>query len=73
MIPSVEEAGGAWQAQWYTHYPNDPGVKGPDRTLDYVLHSPSLTRIEARVRQDDTLRISDHLPLVARFFLPSVQ
>ena len=71
MIPSVEEASGAQQAQWFTHYPNDPRVKGPDRTLDYVFHSPSLTRIEARVRQDDTLRISDHLPLTARFFLPS--
>ncbi|MDH4873142.1 endonuclease/exonuclease/phosphatase family protein [Pseudomonas sp. BN515] len=71
MIPSVEEASGAQQAQWFTHYPNDPRVKGPDRTLDYVFHSPSLTRIEARVRQGDTLRISDHLPLTARFFLPS--
>ncbi|MCO6060054.1 endonuclease/exonuclease/phosphatase family protein [Pseudomonas sp. MOB-449] len=71
MIPSVEEASGAQQAQWFTHYPNDPRVKGPDRTLDYVFHSPSLTRIEARVRQSDTLRISDHLPLTARFLLPS--
>ncbi|BAN46567.1 endonuclease/exonuclease/phosphatase family protein [Metapseudomonas resinovorans] len=72
MIPSLEESGGAQQARWFTHYPNDPRVKGPDRTLDYVFHSPNLTRIEARVRQDDTLRISDHLPLAARFFLPSV-
>ncbi|MFC5697842.1 endonuclease/exonuclease/phosphatase family protein [Pseudomonas sp. GCM10022186] len=71
MIPSVEEASGAQRAQWFTHYPNDPRVKGPDRTLDYFFHSPNLTRIEARVRQDDTLRISDHLPLTARFFLPS--
>ncbi|WP_280289843.1 endonuclease/exonuclease/phosphatase family protein [Pseudomonas sp. BN417] len=70
MIPSVEEAGGAQQAQWFTHFPNDPRVNGPDRTLDYLFHSPSLTRIEARVRQRDTLRISDHLPLTARFFLP---
>jgi endonuclease/exonuclease/phosphatase family metal-dependent hydrolase len=70
MIPSVEEASGAQQAQWFTHSPNDPRVKGPDRTLDYLFHSPSLTRIEARVRQSDTLRISDHLPLTARFFLP---
>ncbi|MNE95906.1 hypothetical protein D3C80_1940560 [compost metagenome] len=71
MIPSVEEAGGAQQAQWFTHSPNDPRVKGPDRTLDYLFHSPSLTRIEARVRQSDSLRTSDHLPLTARFFLPS--
>ncbi|GLZ84149.1 endonuclease [Metapseudomonas resinovorans] len=71
MIPSIGEASGAQQTQWFTHFPNDPRVKGPDRTLDYVFHSPSLTRIEARVRQQDTLRISDHLPLTARFFLPS--
>nr|WP_256873439.1 endonuclease/exonuclease/phosphatase family protein [Pseudomonas taiwanensis] len=71
MIPSITEASGAQQTQWFTHFPNDPRVKGPDRTLDYVFHSPSLTRIEARVRQQDTLRISDHLPLTARFFLPS--
>ncbi|WAG79848.1 endonuclease/exonuclease/phosphatase family protein [Metapseudomonas furukawaii] len=71
MIPSLEEASGDQRAQWFTHFPNDPRAKGPDRTLDYLFHSPSLTRIEAKVRQVDTLRISDHLPLTARFFLPS--
>jgi hypothetical protein len=27
--------------------------------------------VEATVRQDDTLRISDHLPVIARFLLPA--
>jgi endonuclease/exonuclease/phosphatase (EEP) superfamily protein YafD len=45
-------------------------VDGPDRTLDYLFHSPSLKRIEAKVRREDTLLISDHLPLIGRFLLP---
>ncbi|MFN2964553.1 hypothetical protein, partial [Escherichia coli] len=44
--------------------------QGPDRTLDYLFHSPSLTRLDARVRRSDTLQISNHLPLAARFLLP---
>ena len=70
MIPSVQEASGAEQAAWYTHFPNDPQATGPDRTLDYLFHSQQLVRVAANVRQVDTLRISDHLPLIARFLLP---
>lgn len=73
MVPSIDEASGPEQASWYTHFPNDPRVDRPDRTLDYVFHSPHLTRIDARVRQQDTLGISDHLPLIARFLLPPAQ
>ncbi|PZR34623.1 MAG: endonuclease, partial [Ectopseudomonas oleovorans] len=61
----------AQQAQWYTHYPNDPAASGPDRTLDYLFYSPRLTPLASRVRQHDTLSISDHLPVIGRFFLPS--
>ncbi|AYC34388.1 endonuclease/exonuclease/phosphatase family protein [Pseudomonas cavernae] len=71
MIPSLEEAGGGDQAAWYTHFPNDPRVGAPDRTLDYLFHSPQLTRLAANVRQADTLQISDHLPLIGRFLLPA--
>ena len=70
MIPSLEEAAGPGQSAWYTHFPNDPQAVGPDRTLDYLFHSASLARVGANVRQVDTLRISDHLPLIARFLLP---
>lgn len=70
MIPSLEQANGAQQAEWYTHFPNDPSVPGPDRTLDYLFHSPQLTLLDARVRQHDTLTIADHLPLLARLLLP---
>lgn len=71
MVPSLEEASGVDQVRWYTHFPNDPRVQGPDRTLDYLFHSPSLTRLDARVRRSDTLQISNHLPLAARFLLPN--
>ncbi len=71
MIPTNNEASGADRARWLTHYPNDPGLNGPDRTVDYLFYSPRLKRVEATVRQDDTLRISDHLPVIARFLLPA--
>jgi endonuclease/exonuclease/phosphatase family metal-dependent hydrolase len=71
MIPTNNEASGIDRAHWLTHYPNDPGLNGPDRTVDYLFYSPRIKRVEARVRQDDTLRISDHLPVIARFLLPA--
>jgi endonuclease/exonuclease/phosphatase family metal-dependent hydrolase len=70
MIPSNAEAGGADRARWLTHFPNDPRLTGPDRTVDYLFHSSRLRRVEARVRQDDTLAISNHLPVVATLSLP---
>ncbi|MBT9267385.1 endonuclease/exonuclease/phosphatase family protein [Pseudomonas sp. MG-9] len=71
MIPTNNEASGIDRAHWLTHYPNDPGLNGPDRTVDYLFYSPKIKRVQAMVRQDDTLRISDHLPVIARFLLPA--
>jgi endonuclease/exonuclease/phosphatase family metal-dependent hydrolase len=71
MIPNNNEASGIDRARWLTHYPNDPSLSGPDRTVDYLFYSPRIKRVEATVRQDDTLRISDHLPVIARFLLPA--
>ncbi|KWU53047.1 endonuclease/exonuclease/phosphatase family protein [Pseudomonas sp. R11F] len=71
MIPSNSEASGIDRAKWLTHYPNDPSLDGPDRTLDYLFYSPRIKRVEAKVRQEDTLRISNHLPVIARFLLPA--
>ena len=69
MIPSNEEAGGADRAQWFTRFPN--GAAAPDRTQDYLIHSPRLQRVAAGIRQEDTLGISDHLPVLGRFLLPA--
>lgn len=73
MIPSLSQANGAEQAQWYTHFPNDPAASGPDRTLDYLFYSQRLTPFTSQVRQHDTQTISDHLPVIGRFFLPHQQ
>ncbi len=70
MIPSNDDINGENRRKWYTRFPNDPRISGPDRTLDYLFYSPKLQRIDAQVRQADTLLISDHLPVIGRFLLP---
>lgn len=69
-VPSPAEANGAKASAWFTHYPNDPAVSGPDRTIDFVFFSPILELEYHYVRSNDTLAISDHLPVVATFTLP---
>lgn len=66
-IPTAKEAG---QDVWLTQFPNDPQLAGSGRTVDYLLHSPRLSRLDGRVRNSDTPSISDHLPLSARLLLP---
>lgn len=72
MIPDNAEVSGIDRNQWLTHFPNDPRLSGPDRTVDYLFYSPHLKRVGALVRRDDTLLISDHLPVIGRFLLPVV-
>jgi len=69
-VPSLEETKGEESSAWFTHYPNDPAVTGPDRTIDFVFFDPSLELGDHFVRSGDTLAISDHLPVVATFTLP---
>ncbi|TDV61879.1 endonuclease/exonuclease/phosphatase family protein [Pseudomonas sp. LP_7_YM] len=70
MIPSNDDVNDEDRGKWYTRFPNDPRVSGPDRTLDYLFYSPALQRVDAQVRRTDTLLISDHLPVIGRFLLP---
>ncbi len=69
-VPSLEEANGEDRAAWFTHWPNDPGIEGPNRTIDFLFHAPSVTLGDHAVRSDDTLDISDHLPVVGTYTLP---
>jgi len=69
-VPSREETNGLDLAYWFTHFSNDPAVKAPDRTIDYLFMPRSLALIEHHVRQHDTLRISDHFPVVAIVRIP---
>jgi len=70
-FPTPQQVDGPNPQAWYTHFPNDPRAKGPDRTIDYIFHSAALQVTSARIRRHDTLRISDHLPLVMEFVVPS--
>lgn len=67
VIPLPSDVNGATSAKWYTHFPNDPEVKGPDRTIDFIFYSSHFKRTNHYVRSHDTLKISDHLPLVGEF------
>ncbi len=52
-------------ARSYTHYPNDPDVSGPDRTIDYIFYNAALSVQKGDVIQTPSaLSLSDHLPLV---------
>lgn len=70
-VPSVEEAGGDDREEWFTHAPNDPDVDGPDRTIDFLFHSPDLELGPHSVRSEDTVTISDHLPVIGTYTLPT--
>lgn len=69
-VPSMPNVNSEDKANWYTHYPNDPGVLGPDRTIDYIFYDRSLTLVDSQVMHGVTHRYSDHLPLVATYQLP---
>ncbi|MFP4589456.1 MAG: endonuclease/exonuclease/phosphatase family protein [Candidatus Acetothermia bacterium] len=68
-VPSFEELNGPNQAEWYTHFPNDPQIDKPDRILDYFFLSDQVSLGEHYVRREDTLEISDHLPLITKIQL----
>jgi len=70
MVPGLADTDPRGPAPWFTHFPNDPGVSGPDRTLDYLLFSKHLGIHSKHVRSRDTLHISDHLPVVATIKVP---
>ena len=69
-IPSMANVSGSDRERWFTHYPNDPLVKGPDRTIDYIFYDSRLTLEESSVIQDEAITLSDHLPVTAVFALP---
>jgi len=67
-IPELEDTLGEEKENWFTSFPNR--VAKLDRTIDYFFYSDNLVLIDKYIRQHDTLRISDHLPVVAIFQLP---
>lgn len=69
-VPSAEELTASDFSKWFTRWPNDPAILGPDRTLDYFFFSDSLEVGDHYVRLGDTLQISDHLPVITEVELP---
>jgi len=68
-VPSVIDTSGKDFKKWFTHFPNDPEVKAPDRTIDYIFYANRLKLKKHFVRQKDTLKISDHCPIISVFDL----
>lgn len=69
-VPSLLEANGGQRQSWFTHFPNDPAVKGPDRIIDYLFFSDQIALGKHYVRQHDCMKVSDHFPLVVEVKLP---
>ncbi|MBT8090495.1 MAG: endonuclease/exonuclease/phosphatase family protein [Gammaproteobacteria bacterium] len=68
-IPALQHLTSNDAPSWYTHFPNDPTVNGPDRTIDYLFYSDQWSLHDAYIRQDDALHLSDHLPVVGVYSL----
>ena len=64
VIPGLKESDPQTQNPWFTHFPNDEEVKGPDRTIDYIVVDKETRVVSKAVRTKDTLQISDHLPVI---------
>lgn len=69
-VPSQATMQSQDYAKHYTMFPNGSSGKSPDRTIDYLFYSPRLELGTHEVLQENTLHISDHLPIVAEFRLP---
>jgi endonuclease/exonuclease/phosphatase family metal-dependent hydrolase len=69
-VPTLEELAGPDASAWFTHFPNDPAVGQPNKTIDYLFLPDHLPLGPHCVRQHDTLHISDHLPVIAELRLP---
>jgi len=69
-IPSLEDVDGPEYKKWFTHFSNKPSITDPDRTIDYIFISNNIQLGRHYVRQKDTLKISDHFPIIAEIQIP---
>ena len=68
-IPALQHLNSNDAPAWYTQFPNDPTVSAPDRTIDYLFYSDQWSLDDAYIRREDTLDLSDHLPVVGVYSL----
>lgn len=69
-VPGINELNRQDPSAWYTHLPNRPSVDRPNKTIDYIFYPDSVTLGKHGVRQENTWKLSDHLPVIAEFKLP---
>jgi endonuclease/exonuclease/phosphatase family metal-dependent hydrolase len=69
-VPSLAEVNGLDYAHWYTNMATIAEPKLPDKTIDYFIFSSGFSADSQYVRYQDTLPISDHLPLIALITIP---
>ncbi len=64
-LPKISDVDGPNREKFLTHFPNIS--KTTDRVLDYYFYSKNIIAEDFYVRQNDTLKISDHLPAIMIF------
>ena len=69
-VPSIEDVDSSEYKRWFTHFSNEDSIKAPDRTIDYIFISNDIQLGAHYVRQEDTINISDHLPVVVEAEIP---
>jgi endonuclease/exonuclease/phosphatase family metal-dependent hydrolase len=68
-VPSLKEIDGNFPEKWYTFFSNDPKITEPDRAIDFIFYADRLQSEKHRVIRNNTLHISDHMPIVAEFIM----
>jgi len=69
-VPGIEEVNGINYEKWYTNMATNKDPKVPDKTIDYFIFADGLKPDTAYVRIEDTIHISDHLPLIIKVTVP---
>ncbi len=72
-VPAIDDLKGENAQAWFTHFPNDPLIKSPDRTIDYLFYSAQWSPENTFVRQGRTWKVSDHLPVGGTFSLQAAE
>ena len=69
-VPGIAEVYGDNYDNWYTNMATNKDPKVPDKTIDYFIFADGLNPDTAYVRIEDTIHISDHLPLIVKVTVP---
>jgi endonuclease/exonuclease/phosphatase family metal-dependent hydrolase len=70
-VPTIAESTGTQMDRCFTFTRRSANRRIPIRTLDYLFTAPNVTIERYSVQQEGMMSVSDHLPLVAEFVLPT--